>query len=646
MLAKLSLRGARRQAGDYMVYFITISLAAALIYAFNALVLSPEIGTLSSLLASMVYVVAAVSVVVVGIVGWLVYYTLRFMLAKRSREFATYSLLGVEKRQVATLFVRENLAVGAAALLGGLLVGALLYQALRAVIMWLFGTPYTFSFGFAPGAIGLTLVYFLAIFLFALLRCRRRIRKMTIRDLMDLDRQNEGEIVGQKKSRKKLFIFSLVCGVLGTVLILLRNLLFGFIGAFMLIAFCYCFFISFSSGVPAFFDKRPALKYKGSTLLVFRSLSTKLASMGITLGTIALIFTATLISEGTGLLFQNQFNQTQTQTTNFDLFMASTVSNPDFGPYEEIIAEDVEVESELRYTLYNADNDKFTQFAMKRADYWSYYDKDQLMRYSDYAKLREMSGYPAVPLEQGTYILHCMEYITPIMAEYPDDLLVGGRALRLGSAQNEGFTQLAWDGNGRGFLLVVPDEVVEGQTPSRDSWAMMTKEPVGGAVYQKLTDVRDGRFYRDEDNYETLYARGALREEYASMSAMIVFPLFYLALVLIMVAATILTVQFLSDAAKYRRQYAILDDLGMDRRDIRRALNRQFALFYSMPLLPPIIISITFLFALGSAMDPGIILNAGHLWSIIGVSLLLFFVIYLLYIAAAANSLKRSVLPK
>ena len=46
-LFKLSLRNARRQAKDYLVYFVTVVMAAALLYSFNALTFSQEIKTLS-----------------------------------------------------------------------------------------------------------------------------------------------------------------------------------------------------------------------------------------------------------------------------------------------------------------------------------------------------------------------------------------------------------------------------------------------------------------------------------------------------------------------------------------------------------------------------------------------------------------------
>lgn len=75
---------------------------------------------------------------------------------------------------------------------------------------------------------------------------------------------------------------------------------------------------------------------------------------------------------------------------------------------------------------------------------------------------------------------------------------------------------------------------------------------------------------------------------------MTVFPLYYLALVLAMTAATILTVQQLSETDRYRRQFELLRKLGMDGTEMGRALRRQFALYYAMPVLPAGIIGVAF----------------------------------------------------
>lgn len=103
-LYKLSWRNARRQARDYLVYFVTIVMAAALIYAFNGLVFSREIADLSEKLASLPLMIVLASAAAVLITGWLVSYTTGFMLSRRSRELGTYILIGLEHRQVARLF--------------------------------------------------------------------------------------------------------------------------------------------------------------------------------------------------------------------------------------------------------------------------------------------------------------------------------------------------------------------------------------------------------------------------------------------------------------------------------------------------------------------------------------------------------------
>ena len=149
-LYKLSWRNARRQARDYLVYFVTIVMAAALIYAFNGLVFFREIADLSEKLASLPLMIVLASAAAVLITGWLVSYTTGFMLSRRSRELGTYILIGLEHRQVARLFFLENLAVGGAALLLGLAAGDLLFQALRAVMLALFGAPYRVSLAFSP----------------------------------------------------------------------------------------------------------------------------------------------------------------------------------------------------------------------------------------------------------------------------------------------------------------------------------------------------------------------------------------------------------------------------------------------------------------------------------------------------------------
>lgn len=645
-LSKLSLRNARRQARDYLVYFVTVVMAAALVYAFNGLIFSQELLTLSSMLESLPFVIVLASVVVVLIIGWLVHYTIGFMLSKRGRELGTYILIGLEHKQVARLFFLENLFVGGIALMLGTLLGNLIFQALRAVMLALFNVPYTFGFTFSLKAVGLTVFYFALMYLLALLNSRKRIRGMNIRDLIYFDQNNEDGLLRKSRSRRRVFAAAVVLGVLGTLLLLLRSLPLGILGSLFVILFLYGFFISFSSGVPAYFDKHPGKKYSGHTLLVFRALSAKLASMGVVMATVSLLFTATLISEGSGLLFSALTQSRNEQTTCFDLFIGSAArEEAPLEAYLEQIDAGIPVQASLSYQIYQGENAQVTGFIKANAPYWDAFDYDCLMKAGDYAALRAMLGYPAASLEPGEYVIHCMPYLGGLMSGYSEPLTVGGDTLLPGGVYTEHFTQLLWDGNGRGFLLVVPDEAAAARPVSHSAYAAMTADPVDGARFQALCAIRDQRS-EAVPGYDTILSKAVVAAENASISAIMVFPLFYLALVLTMVSATILTIQQLSETARCRQQFSLLYRLGMDRREMKRALRRQLAIFYTMPAIPPLFISVPFLLALGGAFDPGALSGPGQLLSIIGITLGLFFFIYLIYILMAYQGMKRNVLPE
>lgn len=640
-LSKLSLRNAKRQTGDYLVYFVTVTITAALLYACNGLIFSPEILKLSTLMKSLPVTIVLASIVVVCIMGWLVQYTTGFMFTKRSREFGTYILIGLENRQVARLFFLENLIVGAFALLFGILLGNLVFQALRAILLALFGIPYTFAFTFSFRAVALTLFYFVLIYLSAQLRSRRRIRSMKIYDLIYFDRLNENAALAKSGRRKKIFSASIVFGVAGTLLLLTRSLPTGILGAACIIVFLYGFFLSFSSGVPAWFDRRPGRKYQGQTLLIFRTLSAKLNTMGIVMATIALLFTAVLISQGTGLIFGAIFESRQTAETCFDIFIGTDTPEQDGSDLIAYIESSIPVTAAHSYSIYQGTDARITDYLNEHTDYYPCYPYDTWMKFSDYAALRSMLGYPDVTLEPGEYLIHCVPWQKSAVTACAQTVTVDGATLQPGSIHTETLNQRLWNVNGTDFILILPDEAALSRPVSHNLYAAMTKEPVSEEQYAALCRIRDDReLYR----HITLYTAPQVQAEYASSTAMLVLPLYYLALVLIMTAATILTIQQLSETDRYRRQFLLLKKLGMDRQEMHRALRLQFTIYYAMPAIPPLFVSIPFLLNLCNATDPGVTEGFYRPFNIICLTLALFFMIYAVYIVMAYRSLKRNVL--
>ncbi len=648
-LSELSLRNAKRQARDYLVYFVTVVMAAALLYSFNGLVFSQEIITLSKGISVLPLMIVLASVVVVCVFGWLVAYATRFMLLRRGRELGLYLLIGLENRQLARLFFLENLAVGGCALVLGTALGGLFYQAFRAIVLALFGLPYAFSFGFSLPALGLTVLYFALIYLFALRRSRKYIRRANIHDLIYVDRANEGMVIQTGNVRRWMFSFSIVLGVAGTCLLMAGGAIFGIIGAGCVIAFLFGFFLSFASGVPAFFDRRPARKYRGQSLLVFRTLTAKLATMGVLMATISMIFTATLISEGAGLVFRGLFAGRAAENACFDLYIGAAGDGPVSQDYFDFIQDNISVERELHYCVYQAEDSRVMDYVERMGeDYHRYFDRDPVLRYSDYAALRAIAGYPPVELTSGEYLIHCRAYLEKHLTGYTQPISLGGARLIPGGVHTEHLLQNYDTGNGARYILVVPDEAAEGLPVFHHAYAAKTTQPVTEAQFDVLCDInyRLGEQNLLEPSYDEIHTKASEKAEEAAQTVLFVFPLFYLALALTMTAATILTIQQLSETERYKRQFQLLQKLGMDRREMARTLRNQFAIYYVLPAVPPVLIGAPFILHLASAPEPGVMVGMSSPLAIVTISLGLFFLIYAIYILLAYTSLKRNVLPQ
>ncbi len=648
-LSELSLRNAKRQARDYLVYFVTVVMAAALLYSFNGLVFSQEIITLSKGISVLPLMIVLASVVVVCVFGWLVAYATRFMLLRRGRELGLYLLIGLENRQLARLFFLENLAVGGCALVLGTALGGLLYQAFRAIVLALFGLPYAFSFGFSLPALGLTVLYFALIYLFALRRSRKYIRRANIHDLIYVDRANEGMVIQTGNVRRWMFSFSIVLGVAGTCLLMAGGAIFGIIGAGCVIAFLFGFFLSFASGVPAFFDRRPARKYRGQSLLVFRTLTAKLATMGVLMATISMIFTATLISEGAGLVFRGLFAGRAAENACFDLYIGAAGDGPVSQDYFDYIQDNISVERELHYCVYQAEDSRVMDYVERMGeDYHRYFDRDPVLRYSDYAALRAIAGYPPVELTSGEYLIHCRAYLEKHLTGYTQPISLGGTSLIPGGVHTEHLLQNYDTGNGARYILVVPDEAAEGLPVFHHAYAAKTAQPVAASQFDLLCDInyRLGEQNLLEPSYDEIHTRASEKAEEAAQTVLFVFPLFYLALALTMTAATILTIQQLSETERYRQQFQLLQKLGMDRREMAKALGRQFTIYYVLPAVPPVLIGIPFILHLSRAPEPGVMAGMNSPGAIAAISLGIFFLIYAIYILLAYTSLRRNVLPQ
>ncbi len=187
---KLSLRNAKRQFNEYTLFFVTLTCAVASMYAFNALIFSDTVKALPDM-ELLPYLIVAASLLIILIMGWIISYMINYMLKKRSREFSVYMVSGIPNRKISRLIFYENSLIGLLAFVPGVLLGMLFSQILEAVLLNMFGLPYTLHFSFSPSTVGLTLLYFAVMLLYSIRKNGKWIRRVQLRDMLYYDRQNE-----------------------------------------------------------------------------------------------------------------------------------------------------------------------------------------------------------------------------------------------------------------------------------------------------------------------------------------------------------------------------------------------------------------------------------------------------------------------
>ncbi|MBU3877258.1 ABC transporter permease [Faecalicatena sp. AGMB00832] len=643
MLGKLALRNARRSMRDYSVYLLTVTIAFSLMYAFNMVAFSKDIRSLGVMMDGLSMMIGFISIIVVGVTEWLVHYMNRFMLEKRSKELGTYMLLGISNRKISRLVLFENVIMGAAALLAGLVVGSFLYQILNMIIKNIFEVKYSVQTEFSLQAFLLTLLYVVLIYAFSVLRMRRRLKKVKIYDLIYAEKQNETAVISKKKghlvwSGLSFLALLLGCGCLYTIFnwIELLNPLLLIAGLALLIAGLYGVYITLGAVlVKVFLDKKER-KYTGDNLFIYRNLSAKMKTMSVTIGTLAMLLMLTLACIQSASLFNTFFERSALNRCTFDAQISSR-DDEIFGEVLEYFQKTRGIKESLQVSVLNC-GQKALYHTLEQD---SYGEEDYAIAYSDYARLRKMLGYEPVKLKKEHYILHAYPQVKTV-ADTKKSLpyTVNGITLERQAAYDEPLSQGGTIGVG--YIIVLPDETARELPQAYTTLVMDTKAETTTEDYEYLLNYVGNVTSADLREVLSTDTKGRALDNSRGAIIMLGFSLYYAGLIFICTAATILTVQQLSEASKHRFRYSILSKLGVTERKISRLILRQLVLYFGIPVLLPVPLSIFISLCVRKILMD--IITPMMFWESILMGLGMFFLIYVLYFAATYAGYRRSIL--
>jgi len=600
MLNKLAIRNVKRSFKDYLIYLITVTIAFGLMFAFNLITTSKEVIELADSMRNFKAMMYLTNGFIIVAICFLINYTNKFMFSRRSKEFGLYLVLGIKKKQITRMFTLENIMLGCVSLFISLPLGYLFSILMSAVIMNFFKLPHLVKISFNLSAVGILVLYFVIIYFIVLILANFRVKKMHIKNLLYYEKINE-KFVYNKKRGNIIFIISLILGILG--LIIFRNEFVGvnidpsmfniFISIFLIIISIYGVSINLADFILNKVLNNKMLKYHSDNLFIARCFYAKARTISFTLGTLSFLITIVLVTLNISSLFKGVFEYQLNSIATYDIAVEDVKDR--FSDYLEIIKKDYTISEQFMYNGYINGN----RSILNTLDIDSWRVNEEVIRLSDYNKLLELKGEKAISLGENEYFLHILrEHKSKVLnnENLRHITLSNGIKLKQGGINFQGFSY-AW-GYGYGFVLVVPDEAVKDLEEGESHLIVNTKEDTTEALAKDLTKVVSPDMCKDSANgYTVCYSVANLivrgKEEANSRSFMTIssFVCFYVAIIFIAIVGTILSIEMLSEAAKYKYRYQVLRKIGFRDSRIFKIVFKQILIFYIFPILYPLIVS-------------------------------------------------------
>ena len=623
MLFKLSLSNIRRSLRDYAIYFFTLIIGVSVFYVFNAiggqaamLQISESQREIVQLLETLL---SGMSVFVAGVLGLLIVYASRFLMKRRSKEFALYMTLGMSKGNISLILLVETLLIGIGSLAVGLLIGIGVSQFMSALVANLFETDMTaYKFTVSGAAIIKTIVYFAVMYLVVMIFNSVVITRMKLITLMQSEKRSEQ--IKLKNPVVCVIVFLLAAAVLGyayyqvgwrpAYLSEASTALYIAMGS----AATFFIFWSVSGMLLRVLMSAKGLYHSGLNAFTFRQLSSKVNTMVFSMTVICLMLFVTICSLSSAFSIRNSLNSNLKEFCAADCeIMMGEYSNDEDGEMHlrasdmtglfeengvqisEIFGEYVrfETSSDPAFTL----RDILGIYAAEEEESFGMMldldDPQELIGVSDYNALCALYGREPISLESDEYVLLCnypsqLDIFNMVLAVKPDITVFGKTLHTRYDCCQDGFIDLGAQALNFG-TFVVPDDVI---APGNGNiyrvignYRAETPEEKAAAE-AKLTAAVDTAAASLDDS-KILYAqtRSMIYENATGLGAVVTFLGLYIGLVFLIACGAVLSLKELSESVDSVGRYAMLRKIGAEERDLSGSLFVQTGIFFLLPLL-------------------------------------------------------------
>ena len=591
MFAKLAFRNVQRQIRSYLIYFVTVALSIALMFAVNNLSYSDRIRQLAEISSDMSTMFSMITILSCLVTALVLSYATGFMLKLRKKEFGMYLTLGMTRRNIQTIFACETGFLSFFAMIVGMGTGLVIFQLIVALFVSIMEVPFTVS-AYSTQGILLTIAVSIALFVLSTFVSLRYLKKVTVSELLK-------EEAAEKSEKNPLLWCALsvltVSGLMGSLAITYHNLMAAFRNQdsvellLWMVADLIMVFLShftLSRTIAGMLMRNKRLKNQGTNTVVLRGLSGKMTMNSLMIGALAtlLVFAIVMLNVAFGEKVHSEY--AINKDCPYDVIAMFDLSEEQGISMEEgrnIVEKYSPIRSQIDYGLYSLGE---TTLCSSVIGYKEMGWTDRFMPLSQFNTLLSGCGYEPVTLENEYLLITFVQGICEI--DFSDKIVsLNG-------------TDYSWSGSSTFYpefvrewmYFVVPDEAVENMPVSDicTAYTLKNNRPDAMAMLKDLTYVQEADGGTEEacdyriKEYFRLYSN-------ANAGTLIIGTL-YVSTIFVCMALAILSIKTLSTLDDERRRFAVLYRLGADAKMQKAVLLKQIGAFFLMPFAIPFLMTV------------------------------------------------------
>ncbi|WP_316110431.1 FtsX-like permease family protein [Clostridium sp.] len=615
----MSVRNVKRSFKDYAIYFLTLTFAVCIFYSFNSISSQKAMMDVTNSKAEIIQmlskIISMTSVFVSIILGFLIIYANNFLIKRRKKEIGLYMTLGMGKRKISYLLIKETFLIGLLSLGLGLMAGVVVSQGLSLFTSKLFEVNVSkFNFVFSPNAAIKTSLYFGLIFILVMIFNTLVISKYKLIDLLRAGRKNESIKIKSTKVSFLLFLLSII--LIGVAYFIILK--FGFdngisyvqISVILGIVGTVLLFLSLSGFLINALEKSEKFYLKNLNMFVLRQINSKVNTTYISMSVISLMLFLTITLLSTGVSFKNSLQTTLKNNTPYDVtFYSFSTGDEEIAnisksldkigldynnTFREYLSYNLYTSNEgIKQYIYNYGNAK----VKKNLDS---YDKNlDCIAISDYNKLRAMAGESTFNPQKDEVILisNVNDYDKAV-----NKFIENNKTMRIGNNDYRIINKKALKDNletsalaTKFMVAVLPDEVVKDMEISTTYLSGNYKEKsekIENEIYDVFTGFTTRKYSYDEYGFILGETRDMAYDASVGMSVTVMYIGIYLGVIFLISSAAILALQQLSEASDNIERYEVLKKIGTSSKNINKAVFSQVFIYFMMPLTIAIIHSI------------------------------------------------------